>query len=271
MIALYHAGSDPRLLLQLERWLEQIAVQTHHSIEAGKRRRCLRSDEPAIAHQPAHDGAVLLLRPGLIVLAVGARPRHFQSLTSAPADHQFVHEGAVIVEVHPEQREGKQRPGLLDRRDHKTTVPRAHRHALGPAGGDIGQNHGLDEAAGGRGAGMGHEVDLDIAGRRIVPVAEGAHRYRAAHCRTHAGARALTANNLPRSSSSSTASRPCRSRAGNKIVIIGFRRFEQRRSDASHNTTRASRTLASYRVAYCLVAGDLVSGRQRTRMACLRR
>ena len=40
---------------------------------------------------------------------------------------------------------------------------------------------------------MGHEVDLDITGQRVVPVAEGAHRHRAAHRRTHAGATALTA------------------------------------------------------------------------------
>lgn len=40
---------------------------------------------------------------------------------------------------------------------------------------------------------MGNEVDLDISGRRIVPVAEGAHRNRPTHRRTQSGATALPA------------------------------------------------------------------------------
>lgn len=40
---------------------------------------------------------------------------------------------------------------------------------------------------------MGNEVDLDISGRRIVPVAEGAHRNRPTHRRTQSGATAQLA------------------------------------------------------------------------------
>ncbi|MER9470680.1 hypothetical protein NKI82_33525 [Mesorhizobium sp. M0482] len=40
---------------------------------------------------------------------------------------------------------------------------------------------------------MGHEVNLDITGRRVVSVPEGADRNRSAHRRTHSGATALPA------------------------------------------------------------------------------
>src|SRR5512132_4486008 len=51
-------------------------------------------------------------------------------------------------------------------------------HSVQP-GRDIRQDHRLHEAAGRRGPGMGEEVDLDEARRRIVPVAERANRNRA--------------------------------------------------------------------------------------------
>ena len=55
--------------------------------------------EPAIADQSAHDRAVLLLDPSLIVLAVGPRPCDLQTVIAAPSDNRFVHEQAVIVKV----------------------------------------------------------------------------------------------------------------------------------------------------------------------------
>ncbi|AZN97996.1 MAG: hypothetical protein EOQ42_00595 [Mesorhizobium sp.] len=100
MIALNHTRADTGLLSQLERGLEEIAVQPHCVIETNKRRRGFRTHEPAIADQATNDGTVLLLDPCLIILPISTGTRHFQSLTSAPGDHEFIHEGAVIVKVH---------------------------------------------------------------------------------------------------------------------------------------------------------------------------
>ncbi|MFU0507844.1 hypothetical protein [Pseudaminobacter sp. NGMCC 1.201702] len=48
MIALDYTGTDARLRLQLEGWLEQIAVNPHYRIKAFKGRRRIRADKPAI-------------------------------------------------------------------------------------------------------------------------------------------------------------------------------------------------------------------------------
>ncbi|WP_292527016.1 hypothetical protein [Mesorhizobium sp.] len=40
---------------------------------------------------------------------------------------------------------------------------------------------------------MGHKIDLNKAGRRIIPIAEGANWHRAANCRTHSCPAALAA------------------------------------------------------------------------------
>lgn len=103
---------------------------------------------------------------------------------------------------------------------------------------------------------MGHEIDLYITGYKIAPIPEGADRNRPTHCGAHAGptpplARAtirtsdsslsiiaaLTVSHLSRRSTE-TSSRPCRSRAGGRTGVNGFRRFEQRRSDASQHHQR---------------------------------
>ncbi|WP_292213606.1 hypothetical protein [Mesorhizobium sp.] len=109
--------ADTGLLSQLERGLEEIAVQPHCVIETNKRRRGFRTHEPAIADQATNDGTVLLLNPCLIILPISTGTRHFQSLTSAPGDHEFIHEGAVIVKVHALKRKGEQRPSPLDGSD----------------------------------------------------------------------------------------------------------------------------------------------------------
>jgi|GEM_PF-2174041 len=178
---------DPGLFPQLERRLEQVAVQPRRGIEANQRGRRVHAFAPAVAHQPADHGAVLLLHPGLVVLAIRPGPGHLQPLAPAPGHHELVHEGAVVVEVHAQQGKGEQRSRLLEGRDHQAALPQQHRHTLGPARGDVGQHHGLHEAAGRRRAGMSHEVDLGIARRRIAPIAEGADRHRAPHRRAQPG------------------------------------------------------------------------------------
>lgn len=60
-----------RVFAQLERWLEQVGVQTGSSVEPGQDLRRHQTHQPAMADEPPRDRAVLLLDPSLIVLAVG--------------------------------------------------------------------------------------------------------------------------------------------------------------------------------------------------------
>jgi hypothetical protein len=67
--------------------------------------RGLQRFEPPIANHTAHNRAVLLLDPGLIVLAIRAAARELGTGDPAILLHGLVHEHAVIVRVEPEQRE----------------------------------------------------------------------------------------------------------------------------------------------------------------------
>jgi hypothetical protein len=72
-------------------------------------------------------------------------------------------------------------------------------------------------------------------------------------------------------SSSEIARRPWRSSAGSKTGTSGLRRFEQIRSEASHNTISAARTLASYRRPTRRVGVTWRSPAASSRIACFRR
>ncbi len=185
--ALRHPRADADLLPQLERRLEQVRVQPGSGVEPGEQLGRRRSLEATVADQPANDGTILLLHPRLVVLPIGTRTRHLEALRPAPGDHRVIHEGADVVEINASERERKQLLRGSQRFQHERTCPHHHRHALGPARGDIGQHQRLDEGPGRADAGMRHEVDLDEARRRIAPVGEGSDRHRPPHRRTEAG------------------------------------------------------------------------------------
>src|SRR5215472_13089907 len=238
VIAFDYPSANAGLLFELERGLEQVGVQSGSGIEPNQSLR--RSDpfQPAVANETANDRAVLLLDPGLIVLAVGARPCDLQTMTPAPGDDQFVHEQTIIVKVDASQWEREQRHCAGQSFDHQGAAARHQRQALGPAGGNVRQHHRLDKAAGSRGACMSNKIDLDKPWRRVVPIAERPHRHCAAHCRAEPGApptpaaarrtceskRSIVAGLMASSSPrivSSIASWPCRSNAGSSTGMIG--------------------------------------------------
>lgn len=109
VIALDDRGANAGPLLELERRLEQVDVQSGGGKESNQGLRRPQALQPAIADQAANDRAVFLLDPGLIVLALGTRPCDLQTVTAAPCDDRFVHKQAVIVKVDAAQLERKQR------------------------------------------------------------------------------------------------------------------------------------------------------------------
>jgi len=66
--------------------------------------------------------------------------------------------------------EGYERTQVSKHAHQHRLLAHEERRALCPVGGDIGQHEGLHEGAGRDGSGMGAEVGLDEAGRRVVPV-----------------------------------------------------------------------------------------------------
>jgi hypothetical protein len=72
VVALDHPRPDPGLVPQLERGLEQVGVQAGGGVKPGQSLRRGNPLQSAVADQAAHNRAVLLFDPSLIVLAVRA-------------------------------------------------------------------------------------------------------------------------------------------------------------------------------------------------------
>lgn len=80
VIELDHPRAPAGLLPQLERRLQKVAAQPARRIQTGQRFDREQAFEPAVADQAAHERAVLLLDPSLVVLAVRSRARHLEPL-----------------------------------------------------------------------------------------------------------------------------------------------------------------------------------------------
>src|SRR5690349_1369627 len=105
MIALGHLRPIPKLLSQLEGWLEEVHEQTNRSIEPAQSRRSLKALIAPVAHDAPNNSAVLLLHPGLVVLAIRPAACELNANLLAVRLHGLVQEHAVIIRVEPEQRE----------------------------------------------------------------------------------------------------------------------------------------------------------------------
>src|ERR1700724_539450 len=94
----HHASSRP-----IERRLKEIHEQPHRGIQSRQRRRGFQALEAAIADRAAHDRAILLLHPSLVVLAIGTAARELDPHLLAIIPNGLVLEHAVMVGVQPEQ------------------------------------------------------------------------------------------------------------------------------------------------------------------------
>jgi hypothetical protein len=140
-----------------------------------RRRRVESLVAPVTNGTPDH-GAVLLLDPGLIVLAIGAAAREHQTGFLAIRFDGLVHEYAVVVRVEAEQSEWH--PFLHRAQDlgQQLLLPHQQRRALRPTRRDVRQRQRLHKAAFRRRAAVRHEIRLDEPGQRIVPTIKSSHR-----------------------------------------------------------------------------------------------
>src|SRR3954447_20035626 len=198
MIALADPCALALLPGQLERGLEDVHEQPCRRVERGQSRRGRQPLQASIAHDAADHGAVLLLDEGLVVFAIGSTAREGDALRLAVIPYGLVDEHAVVVRVEPEQIEGHQLAQFAQHILEQHLLADQQRRALGPARGDIGQDERLHEAAARRRAAVGDQVRLDVAGRRVLPIGEGAHRdaaperRRAGHPASRSAARLVT-------------------------------------------------------------------------------
>ncbi|MFL9912922.1 hypothetical protein PQR75_44330 [Paraburkholderia fungorum] len=234
---------DPRpvagLRLQLERRLEIVDVQPRDPVQRRQRFRVIQAPQLAIAHQPPHDRTVLLLDPGLVVLLVGTRAGQFDTRVLAEVEHGFVHEGGVVIAVEAAQGKWQCATDALDVLNDERMVAERHRQTFGPASRDVGHHQAVHKVTIDLGAAaMLDEVDLQIAGQRIVPVGKGPDRDRAADRIPHAsGTPALPSEGLftnipeqPVDRGRADAGEPLTQGVGQRQITIPGHRLDQRRN-----------------------------------------
>jgi len=169
VIALSDRPAVARLFRQLERGLEEVHEQAERRIEPCQRRRCAQPLVASVANRVPNDRAVLLLDPGLVVLAIRTASRELHARCLAVVPHGLVHEHAVVVRVEPKQRERKQLAQLSQHLGQQILFAHQQRRALRPSRGDVGQRQGLHEASLRRRPAMRNQVRLDKAGWRVRP------------------------------------------------------------------------------------------------------
>ena len=149
--ALRRPRADAHRLAQLEARLERVHVQPRRGVEPGQRLGGGHALEAAVSDEPPDDRAVLLLHPGLVVLAGQARERVASSPCARATElttGSFVAPSSrstplTVVEVDAPRREGGQLSRRPQRLERERARPHHQRHALGRAGGDVGRHHRL--------------------------------------------------------------------------------------------------------------------------------
>src|ERR1043166_6596563 len=104
MISLCYLRAGSTLFGQLERRLKKIHEEPRRGVETGERLGYRYAFKASVADHPAHDRAILLLDPCLIVLPVRPTSREFDSVADAIIDHGLVQELAPVVYIQRPER-----------------------------------------------------------------------------------------------------------------------------------------------------------------------
>ena len=97
VIAFRHPDADPGLRSQFERGLEEVHEEPGRLIEPSQDPNRREPFKPSVSDQPSDDRAVLLFDPGLIVLAIGPRPRELDRMVVTVRDDDVIQEFAAVV------------------------------------------------------------------------------------------------------------------------------------------------------------------------------
>src|SRR5271156_1844938 len=155
------------LLRQLERGLEEVHEQTRSAVQSGDRLCGGNALETTVAQQLAHDSAVLLLDPRLVVLPPRPRASEFDPMSETVIDQGLVHKLAAIVDIQRTKREGQSQANTFERLNKQAALSNHQRRRLRPAARDVGQDQTVDVAAAVGVAAMRDTVHLHASRRRL--------------------------------------------------------------------------------------------------------
>jgi hypothetical protein len=102
VVGLADLRAETGLRCELEGRLKEVHEEPRRRVQPRQGRDCGQSFQAAIADESPHDGAVLLLHSGLIILVVRARPCARNAMGVAIGRHRFVHELAAVVPLRKE-------------------------------------------------------------------------------------------------------------------------------------------------------------------------
>src|SRR5437773_6117453 len=189
MVALEDLCSLTMLCSQFERGLKEVHEQPRGTIQARDRLGGSNALEAPIAQKLAHDGAVFLLDPGLVVLAIWARAGELDPPAQAVLDQIVVHKLAAIVDIQLAKDKRPADSDALERFNHEVAFAHDKRRGFRPTAGNIGQNKAVDITATVNLATMGDQVHFHAARERLIPIGKGAQRHTPTRFRLHPTAR----------------------------------------------------------------------------------
>src|SRR5580658_10278865 len=190
MVPLGHLRSLPMLLRQLERGLEEVYEQPRSPVEARQHLSRGNALEPPITQQLAHDGAVLLFDPGLVILAIRPRAGKLDAIAQAVLDHRFIDKFAAVIDIQRSEGERQADTDALKYLYQQRAFAYDQRSAFCPAACDIGQHKAMHIAAPSHLSAVRDKIHFHAARGRIIPVGKGSNGHATADLR-HYSARLL--------------------------------------------------------------------------------
>ena len=115
MVALGHMSPFAVLLSELERGLEEVHEQTRRAVKACNGLRGSNALETTVTQQLAHDSAIFLLDPSLIVLAIRSRASEFDPVAEAIVDQSLVYKFASVIDIQRTKREWQSQTNSFER------------------------------------------------------------------------------------------------------------------------------------------------------------
>src|SRR5574339_422228 len=174
VVALHDLAPDPVLAQQFADRAEEVVLEAEQTVEALQDRPRRAGAEAVVADEAAHEQAVALLDPGLVILAIGAPAGEADAVVAAPAEQGGIDELAAVVAVPGPQGEGQARVEVLDGACDPLMVQVVQGLQLGPAGGHVDGDQRCAVAPRGGLATVQHQIALQGARRDAGPLAPGA-------------------------------------------------------------------------------------------------
>ena len=140
MVALGDLSALAMLCRQFEGWLEEVHEESRGAIQARNRFGSGNALEALIAQKFAHDGAVFLLDPSLVVLAIRTRAGEFDPMAQTVFDQPVVHKFGTVVDIQRAKGEGQADTDALERFNNEAAFTHCKRRRFRPATGNVRQN-----------------------------------------------------------------------------------------------------------------------------------